>query len=558
METKRALIAIIISMIILIAYQYFVMPKLSPEQQQAQETTQTTPTAAPAPSAAPPAAGATPVAAAEPAATAADTAATLAASHDITVDTGLYRAVFSEAGGGLRSFTLKKYRQELAADSPPVELITTKQPARLPLFFSWGVKPEEARVPLLVADHTALTTNGQGDKVLTMQGALPSGLVITRTLTFSDQDYRIRLAIDVHNTSDHPLTGAPYLSMVNRQPTTPHSSRVFTGGAALVDGSLTEVKSKDLAEAPKTLTGSISWAAFETTYFMTGVIPASPAGATLLLSGDKAETEVTTVLSQTATAIQPQAHQRYEYTVFFGPKQLATLKAADHDLAKIVNFGWFDIMAKPTLYLLNFLDRYVHNYGWAIILVTIIIKLLFWPISHKGMKSMKTMQKIQPKMAKLREKYKDDQQRLNQEMMKLYQTYKINPLGGCLPMLLQIPVFFALYKVLLQTIELRHAPFMLWITDLSAPDRLMIGFHIPYLGGIPVLTLLMGASMFLQQKMTPTSADPTQAKMMLFLPVVFTFMFLNFASGLVLYWFLNNLLSILQQYIINRQTAAEA
>ncbi len=171
---------------------------------------------------------------------------------------------------------------------------------------------------------------------------------------------------------------------------------------------------------------------------------------------------------------------------------------------------------------------------------------------------MKTMQKIQPKMAKLREKYKDDQAQLNQEMMKLYQTYKINPLGGCLPMLLQIPVFFALYKVLLQTIELRHATFMLWITDLSAPDRLYLGFHIPYLGGLPVLTLLMGGSMFLQQKMTPTSGDPTQAKMMLFLPVIFTFMFINFASGLVLYWFLNNLLSMLQQYIINRQADAEA
>jgi YidC/Oxa1 family membrane protein insertase len=142
---------------------------------------------------------------------------------------------------------------------------------------------------------------------------------------------------------------------------------------------------------------------------------------------------------------------------------------------------------------------------------------------------------------------------MNQEMMNLYKTYKVNPLGGCLPMILQIPVFFALYKVLLQSIELRHAPFMLWINDLSAPDRLYLGFDIPYLGGLPVLTLLMGASMFLQQKMTPTTADPTQAKIMMFLPLIFTVMFVNFASGLVLYWFVNNLLSILQQYLINRQ-----
>ncbi|RWX50154.1 membrane protein insertase, YidC/Oxa1 family, C-terminal domain-containing protein [Candidatus Electrothrix marina] len=171
---------------------------------------------------------------------------------------------------------------------------------------------------------------------------------------------------------------------------------------------------------------------------------------------------------------------------------------------------------------------------------------------------MKNMQKLQPKVAKLREKYKDDPVKMNQEMMALYKTYKVNPIGGCLPMLIQIPFFFALYRVLMAAIELRHAPFMLWINDLSAPDRLMIGFDLPYLHGIPVLTVLMGASMYFQQKMTPTTADPTQAKVMQFLPIIFTVMFVNFASGLVLYWFVNNLLSILQQQLINRQTGRGA
>jgi len=169
---------------------------------------------------------------------------------------------------------------------------------------------------------------------------------------------------------------------------------------------------------------------------------------------------------------------------------------------------------------------------------------------------MKNMQKLQPKVAKLKEKFKDDSARMNKEMMALYKTYKVNPVGGCLPMVIQIPFFFALYRVLMSAIELRHAPFFLWINDLSAPDRLMIGFNIPWLHGIPVLTLLMGVSMYLQQKMTPTTADPTQAKIMQFLPVVFTFMFINFASGLVLYWFVNNLLAILQQHLINRQSRA--
>jgi len=216
-----------------------------------------------------------------------------------------------------------------------------------------------------------------------------------------------------------------------------------------------------------------------------------------------------------------------------------------------------DIIAKPLLYLLRFFDEYVHNYGVSIILLTILVKALFWPLTHKSYKSMKEMQKLQPRMAKLREKHKNDKQKLNQEMMALYKTYKVNPMGGCLPMVIQIPVFFALFRVLGGCIELRHAPFMLWINDLSAPDRLFnFPFQIPFMSppyGIPVLTLLMGASMFLQQKMTPTPGDPMQAKIMMFLPIIFTFMFINFPSGLVLYWLVNNILSIGQQYRIHRK-----
>jgi YidC/Oxa1 family membrane protein insertase len=173
---------------------------------------------------------------------------------------------------------------------------------------------------------------------------------------------------------------------------------------------------------------------------------------------------------------------------------------------------------------------------------------------------MQKMKDLQPRLQKLKERYGKDRERLNMEVMQLYKTHKVNPVGGCLPMLLQIPVFFALYKVLLASIELRHAPFMLWIQDLSAPDRLFVGFDIPMVGGIPVLTLLMGASMFLQQKMTPaTGMDETQAKMMLYgMPLIFTFMFLNFASGLVLYWFINNVLSIIQQALMKRQSESAA
>jgi YidC/Oxa1 family membrane protein insertase len=284
---------------------------------------------------------------------------------------------------------------------------------------------------------------------------------------------------------------------------------------------------------------------------MCAILPEEKSGASVTMQ--EKDKMVSMSLGGALDVLQPGQEKVYQYRAYFGPKKLSLLQKTGYNLDKAVNFGWFDVMAKPTLWLLNFFHTYFKNYGIAIILVTIAFKLAFWPIAQKGLKSMKNMQKLQPKMVKLKEKYKDDPAMMNKEVMNLYKTYKVNPLGGCLPMILQIPVFFALYKVLLMCIELRHAPFMLWITDLSAPDRLMIGMNIPYLGGIPVLTLLMGASMFLQQKMTPTTADPTQAKIMMFLPIMFTFMFLNFASGLVLYWFVNNLLAILQQYLINQQ-----
>jgi YidC/Oxa1 family membrane protein insertase len=210
-------------------------------------------------------------------------------------------------------------------------------------------------------------------------------------------------------------------------------------------------------------------------------------------------------------------------------------------LSDAVDFGFFGFLARPLLHVLKFFYGFLHNYGLAIILLTVIIKLIFWPLTQKSYTSMKGMQKLQPQMQKLREKYKNDKQRLNVELMNLYKEHRVNPLGGCLPMLVQIPVFFALYKTLLISIELRHAPFFLWIADLSAKD--------PYY----VTPLLMGASMFVQQKLTPSTMDPMQAKLFLAMPIVFTVLFLNFPAGLVLYWLVNNLLTIGQQYLIYRQ-----
>jgi YidC/Oxa1 family membrane protein insertase len=545
METQRALLAVILSLAILLGFQYFFAPP-SPPPETPTSPTETTLEQEPIREQ-PPSRGEI-----------AEEPEPRRQGRDIQVETDLYSAVISETGGGIKSFKLKEYRETLQPDSDLKELITTESPAELPLYFTWGVEPERTWVPVFEANQTAVNlTDSAGERSLVLTNRLPSGIEIIKTLRFQSGSYQINMTVDVHNTSEQPLQGAPFLRVTSRPFSQASDRFLFTGPALYLENDLQEIKTDKLREGAQTYTGLIKWAAYEDPYFINAILPANPEQQTVRLSL-REEDKVSLLVTEATALIPPQGRIQYEYTAYIGPKKMSILKEVGNDLAAIVDFGWFDLLAKPMLYLLNFFYGFVHNYGIAIILVTVVVKLLFWPITHKGMKSMKTMQKLQPKMAKLREKHGNDRERLNQEMIKLYQTYKINPLGGCLPMLLQIPVFFALYKVLLQTIELRHAPFMLWINDLSAPDRLYLGFDLPYLGGLPVLTLLMGASMFLQQKMMPTSMDPMQAKVMLFLPVIFTFLFVNFASGLVLYWFVNNLLSMAQQHVINRQAAAES
>ena len=555
MDTYRAILAIVLAFFILLGYQYlFVAPQQEQQQAVVEEAVETPQTKAPVQSIEPGPAPAAIEPAEQPAQFEQPASLPPQNGREIIVETNKYRAVVSETGGGIKSFLLKNYRETNEPSAEMKELISTDSFTNLPLYFTWGVEPKRAQIPLFVADKESLKVTAGESQTLTMTAQMSSGLQVTRRMTFAPDSYLISMSVDIYNSSETPLQGSPYMSLTNRPFEGTSQRYLFSGPAALIEGKLQEIKLKDLEESDKTLQGNITWAAFEGTYFMTGVIPKIQSGQTLKVSADG--DVIHTQLVSTEEILPAKGQLQYNYQVYFGPKRISTLKEAGHDLERIVNFGWFDKIAKPALYLLNFFYKYVGNYGIAIILVTVLIKILFWPIAQKGLKSMKNMQKIQPKMAKLKEKYKNDSARLNQEMMGLYKTYKVNPLGGCLPMFLQIPVFFALYKVLLQAIELRHAPFMLWITDLSAPDRLMIGIDIPYLGGLPVLTLLMGGSMFLQQKMTPSPADATQAKIMMFLPVIFTFMFLNFASGLVLYWLVNNLLSIGQQYLINKQATA--
>jgi YidC/Oxa1 family membrane protein insertase len=309
---------------------------------------------------------------------------------------------------------------------------------------------------------------------------------------------------------------------------------------ALVKKEFQEVELNDI-KGEKRFTENVQWGGFQDQYFLAAFIPQKMEGTELILK-KVSDTKGDLLIAGPKASLPPGTQFSQSYMLFLGPKDLDILKAFGHDLDKALDFGWFDIVAKPMLWLIKFFYQYLGNYGLTIIILTVIIKIIFWFPTQISMKSMQEMKKLQPEMAKLREKYKDDKEKLNKELMELYRRYKVNPMSGCLPMAIQIPVFFALYKVLLYSIELRHAPFYWWIKDLSAAD--------PYY----ISPILMGASMFVQQWMTPTTGDPTQAKMMLIMPVVFTFMFLSFPTGLVIYWFFSNLLSIGQQLYMNQQT----
>jgi YidC/Oxa1 family membrane protein insertase len=476
---------------------------------------------------------------------------------DVVVETPLYRAVFTETGARLKSFVLKNFRETIDKNSPGKELVKTSKIEELPLPFNFLNNPVAAlNLAPYVADQTSLKVSSGETKPLTFRYEAPGWLRITRQCLFYGDKYLIDLNIRVQNLSSQAWENSPTLSLINLPISSSGGSRYsFQGPALFSNDKLQEVKFKKI-KGETEFPGPMDWIAYTSQYFTMAVVPIdlAPNHAQLEVL-DSARQMVETTLIGPKITLQPGAEQEFRYKLYLGPKEESYLSAADPKLKNVINYGWFDVIAQPLLKCLKFSHRFTHNYGLDIIILTILIKILFWPLTHKSYVSMRQMKKLQPKMQKIREKYKDDKEKMNQEIMQMYRTHKVNPLGGCLPMVLQIPVFFALYRVLYSALAIRHAPFIWWINDLSAPDRLHVGINIPYLGGIPVLTLLMGVSMFFQQKMSPTTGDPRQEKMMLMMPVVFTVFFINFPSGLVLYWLVNNILSIGQQYYINKKAA---
>jgi YidC/Oxa1 family membrane protein insertase len=475
----------------------------------------------------------------------------------ISVATPLYNASISEYGAAVTSFTLNNYNETNKKNSPLKELVPKEVTQGLLRLNLKGKSISNFDSAVFKADTSQnKITLRDGQKKISFTWASKEGVVFEKTLTFHADSYMIDCEILIKNGAPMPLNDSLGVSVAGFLDKAAEKAARFTfnGPIGLVDDELQEVKKKKI-EDKDTYSGNITWTGYTTRYFLTCVIPEKPVNGEFKISNSK--DVLTSTLYHPMEKIDPGKMLKIPFSLFMGPKSITVLKQSNESLTKAVNFGWFTFLAKPLLIAMNYIYKVLPNYGIAIIILTILIKIVLWPLGTKSYKSMNEMKKVQPLMAEIREKYKDDKTKMNKEVMALYKTYKVNPVSGCLPMVAQMPIFFALYRMLYQAIELRHAPFMGWIQDLSAPDRLFhFSFSIPFMQepyGIPVLTIIMGASFFLQQKMTPTSGDPAQAKMMMLMPIFMTVIFINFPAGLVLYFFANNIISMAQQLYIQKK-----
>lgn len=550
MDQMRLLLALVLSFLVFMLWNVFfgqeAQQKPVPQLRQETQREKSSESIAPSPA---------PSALAKPVLESAATLKPARPSRQITVETPLYKAIFSETGGGISRFILRQYRATAASDSPLMNLFPDNLPVNgLVVGLSSkgvGVFENEPFQANLDGDQLSLT---DGTREIVFSSTDESGLQIDKVYRFSADSYAIGFEVRLTNNTDQILKDSLVVALRNAFPAK-KNSQAFEGPSALVNRSIEQI-SVDEIEKKGRLTGQVSWVALESRYFASSLMPLKDQEAAVrfeMLPGHVVEAQYL----EPEFALAPRSRSNFEYQLFFGPKSMNAVRQVGHELSRMVDFGTFDVLAKPCLWLMNYLYAIIPNYGVAIIILTLLSKILLWPLGTKSYKSMSQMKKLQPLIQELRGKYKNDRKKMNEEIMRLHRTYNINPLGGCLPMVVQIPVFFALYRMLDQAIELRHAPFIWWINDLSAPDRLFhFNFAIPFMEppyGIPVLTLVMGATMFWQQKMTPPAGDPTQAKMMLLMPVVFTFIFINFSAGLVLYWLVNNVLSIGQQYYTQKK-----
>lgn len=499
-----------------------------------------------------------PVAAGTPAsqagATSAEQAAPAVKAETVAITTDVYKAVISTQGGVLQHLELLKHNDKV---DPSKNLV---------LFDDAQGKPYLAQTGLTggaLPNHRTMFTVKPGprsldgaNEVRLVMEAEQAGVVLTKTYTFRQGDYVIDVKHDVTNRSGTPISPSLYLQLLRHGERPEGESRfvsTFTGPAVYTDAEkflkldYDKIEEKGKEEHPAKADNG--WIALVQHYFLTAFIPP-----------DKAEREIYTRKVDTNLlaignvlplgTIEPGATVSMNARLFAGPQEAALLEKTAPGLELVRDYGWLTIIAKPIFWLMMMIQKEVSNWGWTIVVLTLLIKLAFYPLSSASYRSMANMKKVMPRIKDIQERYADDKMRRNQEIMALYKEEKINPLGGCMPVVVQIPVFLALYWVLLASVEMRNASWF-WISDLAVPDSMFVipGIDMP----IGVLPIIMAVSMFVQQRMSPPPPDPLQAKMMMFMPLAFSFTFFFFPAGLVLYWVVNNLLSILQQWFVTKQ-----
>ncbi|MEO5376912.1 MAG: membrane protein insertase YidC [Magnetococcus sp. DMHC-6] len=447
-------------------------------------------------------------------------------------------------GGLLSSLSFLKHLDELGPNARPIHFINNSQKDIFLAESGYISTPELALPTRETLWKASKETDANGLQMIHLTWENGSGVEFNKTFSFQPNSYLLKVTDRVINRTKTPLTLYHYVHFL-RTESLPEGQNAmatadFQGPMGFLDGVRVVHSYEDIQKQDKTLDAKEGWAGFSDKYFLAALIPNNSTELKqYYFDFDPPAFRVGEVSGK--VTLEPGKDDVVETNLFVGPKEIHVLEALKLKLERSIDYGWFHFLAEPLVNVLLFFNHYLNNYGLAIIFLTITIKILFFPLANKSYISMNAMKKLQPKVEELKKLYANDKQRMNQEMMKLYQENKVNPLGGCLPIVIQIPVFFALYKVLFLSVEMRHTPFFLWINDLSVHD--------PYY----ILPLLMGVSMYIQSKMNPAPPDPIQAKVMSFLPLIFTFFFLTFPSGLVLYWLVNNVLSIAQQgYIIKR------
>ncbi len=497
--------------------------------------------------------------------------AALQSSPRVRIEGPRLHGSISTRGALIDDVTMPEYRVTVDPGSPAVTILSP--PGTESAYyaeFGWAPATPDVAVPGADTVWTASGGPMAPDRPVTLSWDNGQGLVFERKLEI-DRDYMLTITQSVRNESGAAVTLHPY-GLISRtgKPKTQGFYVLHEGPVGVLGGTLKEHGYDDLTEKPIEAASTGGWLGFTDKYWLVALIPDQQAESKTKFSHatrDGKDRYQADYLRPGLT-VAPGETKQVTDRLFAGAKETLLLDRYEKDLGiarfdLAVDWGWFYFLTKPIFYALHWLRGVVGNFGIAILMLTVVIKGLFFPLANKSYRAMSGMKKLQPEMLKLRERFGDDKQRMNQELMALYKKEKINPAAGCLPIVIQIPVFFALYKVLVISIEMRHAPFYGWIADLSAPDPTnifnlfgLIPFDPPHFLHLGVWPLLMGVTMFLQMKLNPQPADPVQAKVFMLMPIIFTVMLAGFPAGLVIYWAWNNLLSIAQQWLIMRRNNA--